>query len=285
MPDLSVLADKWLIVRIFGLPCGIAIDHVRELMSINDRPIVALPGYGPDLVGVLRLRDRVIPVVDLRTVLGFPSMAEENRGLLGLLTERERDHVNWITELEACVAENRPFRLATDPHACKFGKWYDALMGDEATLLRTTNGDRTLERHFRQIDGPHQRIHGIAQAVAAAVDGGRAEEGRVLIERTRSTDLAAIVNLFTEMRRCIAEVRRPQIVVLERGERHIGALVDAVDAVQEIPADEIEPAGDDQLDSADISGFTRRIEEASGKVISLLRTEAIFNRLGVPVLS
>ena len=79
----------------------------------------------PEIRGVINLRGKVMQLIDLRVKLGLPSAKAEFDELIQLLHDREQDHHNWLTELEACVRERRPFKMAKDPHACKFGLWYD----------------------------------------------------------------------------------------------------------------------------------------------------------------
>jgi hypothetical protein len=66
-----------------------------------------------------------------------------------VLGQRQQDHMKWLTESEASVAENRPFALTTDPHACAFGRWYDNFHTDDPWLAAAV----------RKLDAPRRRIH------------------------------------------------------------------------------------------------------------------------------
>ena len=69
--DMSALAGKYLTFILAGEEYGIEILKVREiigLMDITDVP--RMPGY---VRGVINLRGKVIPVVDLRTKFGMMS--------------------------------------------------------------------------------------------------------------------------------------------------------------------------------------------------------------------
>ena len=52
---------------------GIAILKVREIIGIV--PITPVPGTPPFMQGVINLRGKIIPVVDLRAKFGMPSQA------------------------------------------------------------------------------------------------------------------------------------------------------------------------------------------------------------------
>jgi purine-binding chemotaxis protein CheW len=88
----------------------------------------------PEIRGVINSRGKVIPLIDLRVKLGLPSANVELDELIQLLHDREQDHYNWLPELEACVRERRQFKLARDPHACKFGLWHDKFQTDNSLL-------------------------------------------------------------------------------------------------------------------------------------------------------
>lgn len=279
MHATATALDQWLIVRLAGQSFGVEVRCVRELATTQDKHIAPLPRLPDGVVGVLKLRDEVLPVADLRRLLGMPALATETTALVQLLKDREQDHVNWLRELEACVREQRTFQLATNPHMCKFGKWFDALMADDAALSALCNGDEMLERSFRQtlaqFDAPHQRIHSIAQRVTEAVAQGHADEGHAIIERTRDGDLAAMIQLFAAACTTLAERRHPLLVVLSLFGRNVGALVDSVEAVTTVGEEMLTDDGQSNLSSAMVVGFMRSQGEQTDKPTPLLNIEGV----------
>src|SRR5690349_21738071 len=113
---------------------------------------VRLPDTAEWVRGVLEIRDQVVPLMDLRKRMGMQSSVEEIEEFCALMQQREQDHRDWLAELEASVRENRPFRLTTDPHQCKFGKWYDAYQPPNLTV----------EGLLKKFDAPHRAIHRLA---------------------------------------------------------------------------------------------------------------------------
>lgn len=282
MQSLTTTSDKWLIVQLAGVRFGLEVSHVREMTTLRDKRIVATPCRPRHLAGVLKLRNRVLPVVDLRVLLGMPSMADESAELLSLLDAREQDHVNWLRALEQCIQDKSAFTLATDPHKCKFGKWYDALMADAAEIQRLANNDSGFERMLvellRQFDAPHQRIHAIAVRVTTAVAEGRVKEAAGIIDKTRTTDLASMIALFAEARRTVLEHRKPLVVVLETGERVLAGLVDSLDAVYEVSADQTMDCADARVPREVIAGFVALGPAQDTHVTTLLRTGELLDR-------
>jgi chemotaxis signal transduction protein len=279
MATAAIASDTWVVVRLRDQLFGIEARYVQEMTTTQRRRIHTLPRAPVGVAGVLKLRDRVFPVVDLRVLLGMSSMAAETASLVGLLEERERDHVNWLNELEACVNEKREFRLATDPHLCKFGKWYDTMMADETARGRIFSNNVTLERVLlgilRQFDLPHQRIHGVALSVTQALAEQRVDQAHAIIEQTRTTDLAAVRRLFADTRTAVQEMMYPLIGVLEIQGRVIGVLVDTIEAVRDIPQEQVDRTRTTDLATSFVVGFAKQSEDPSGKMTTLLKAESL----------
>lgn len=215
-------AYPWVLFRLREEHYAVSARAVREMVVLDT--VTALPGAPSSVRGVWNLRGRTLPLLDLRVLAGMPSSEAETTALIDLLTAREADHRRWLDELEACVEEQRAFSLATDPHECAFGKWYDHFTTDNLVLSAV----------LRRFDGPHRRIHAIATEVATLVATGAPERARALIERTRAGDLSKMVHLFASARRMLREESRETALVLESGGRDVAVSADAVVAVERL---------------------------------------------------
>jgi len=71
-PTTDERAGKYLTFMIGKEEFGVGVLKVREIMGIQD--ITAVPQTPPYLKGVINLRGKVIPVIDLRLKFGLPSM-------------------------------------------------------------------------------------------------------------------------------------------------------------------------------------------------------------------
>lgn len=204
--------------HLVGVPCEI----VQEMFLLKDvrRPT----GMGATQRGVAVLRGRTYPALDLRLCLGMAAAAEQTAQLVAMLGEREQDHRNWLAELEASVAEQRPFRLTTDPRKCKFGLWYYAYRTD----------DPVVRGELARFEQPHAAIHGVAVKVAALVAGGRAEEARQVLASTRSGLLAELIGDFARVKEAIVAQQREIGVLLALGGREVVLAVDRAEAVADL---------------------------------------------------
>lgn len=200
--------------------------------------------------GVINLRGQVFPVIDLRLKMGMTSLVDEAEDLIALLDQREQDHKNWIAELESSVRERQEFKLATDPHKCAFGKWYDNF----------TTDNRTLASCLTKFDAPHKKIHAIAINVKEMEENEDFDSAYGIINRTKEGELAEMIKLFSEARSLFRESNREIALVLEWEDKTMAVGVDLVETVEKLSESNIEemPEAVSTLDNACVAGIGNR---------------------------
>ena len=219
----------WLIVRLKGQSFALPTQEVRELVT---KPQITVVPDTPEYVsGVMNIRGRMVPVIDLRRRLGMTPASEESESFCALMDQRRQDHVNWLTELEASVRERREFKLATDPHRCAFGRWYDNYKPENVWI-------GALLRRFAE---PHQRIHSTASEVLALQSQGNWEGAMGLIGRTRSGVLAKMITLFANLQELIRQSQQEIAVVLQTDNRTFAVSVDEAIAVEKFEGENLGP--------------------------------------------
>ena len=219
----------WVLIRLGQSVLAIESSSVREMLLLPHT--TGVPNAGPEVRGVVTLRDRAIAVVDLRKLLGMPSLLEDADALNATLEQRAEDHRRWVDELASSVTDRREFKLTLDPHQCAFGKWYD---GFRATSV-------VLESHLKRFDQPHKAIHALGATVADLVRQGRADDAHAVIDHARSTTLVTLMQLFDETPKILAEMNREMLIVLRDGDHIISITADAVESVEAVSAESIEP--------------------------------------------
>jgi purine-binding chemotaxis protein CheW len=109
-------AGRYLTFKLGKEEFGIQVRHVREIMGAQD--ITAVPGTPAHLKGVLNLRGKIIPVVDLRLKFSFPDapftqttciivvqvVQDGEQSLIGLIV----DGVSEVLNLTAAEIEDPP---------------------------------------------------------------------------------------------------------------------------------------------------------------------------------
>jgi purine-binding chemotaxis protein CheW len=252
----------WLIVRLNGQSYALPTLEVREL--VMNAETTAVPDV-PDYVrGVINFRGSTIPVIDLRKRLGMTSASAESDRFCTMMKQRRQDHVNWLNELESSARERREFKLATDPHKCAFGRWYDSYKPDNVWIGAL----------LRRFDRPHQQIHATADQVHRLQERGDWEQNMALIERTRQGVLASMIVLFDDLQRLIRETRQEITVVLRTDRRTFGVSVDEALAVETFQPESLQPV---PLTTAD-----RAVAQLGNKgerepLVLLLATDCLFD--------
>ena len=243
---------------------AVSSQNVREIVILPK--VVAVPNLSPDIRGVINLRGKVMQLIDLRLKLGLPSAKAELDELIQLLSDREQDHQKWLAELEACVRDNRPFKMARDPHACKFGQWYDKYQTDNSLLKMA----------LRKMAEPHQIIHATADLALQQVERGDKEGALGLLAERRNHELAELAKLFEEARGLLRDHHRELAVVLGRGEKRFAISIDQMEAVERIPAESIEPMSTTMTGRADAFQWRIGKRAKTSQTIVLLDDDFLF---------
>jgi purine-binding chemotaxis protein CheW len=87
-------AGKYLTFGLANEEFGIQVRRVREIMGVQE--VTAVPHTPPYVKGVINLRGKVIPVVDLRTKFGMPEQAYTQRTCI-IVVELEQDGARLLT--------------------------------------------------------------------------------------------------------------------------------------------------------------------------------------------
>lgn len=82
-------AGKYLTFQLASEEFGIQVLKVREIMGIQD--ITAVPQTPPHIKGVINLRGKVVPVIDLRLKFGLPA-ADYTAKTCIIVTQLKSDH-------------------------------------------------------------------------------------------------------------------------------------------------------------------------------------------------
>lgn len=135
--------------EVFGMP----VDQVQEILDA--RPISRLPQMPPSLLGIIDVRGRTIPVVDLRRVLGFEAGQETGNTRILVITAAGPDGPTTLG-----VRADRVFEVTglddgrLEPPASAGGRW---AAGCVAGIGRKNGGFVTvldLDRVMADMDVP-----------------------------------------------------------------------------------------------------------------------------------
>jgi len=140
-PDQMIMADDegpgegpigGVILRFAGARYAVDMRNVAEVVPVP--PMTRVPGGPPWLTGVVNWRGRVLPVVDLRPLVGAPLSPMPTSARLVVLTEEDVE--------VALIADMVPGLLDCDPESL------------EAIPATVSSGIAALVRGVVDFDGP-----------------------------------------------------------------------------------------------------------------------------------
>jgi len=220
MNDSISLGYPWVIFMLHKSQMAVSAEHVQSMVVASEPSKV--PHVAEYYRGVINLRGTIVPLIDLRVRLGMSSFLKEVEDFCSLMDEREQDHRRWLKELESSVRDKREFTLATDPHQCAFGKWYDSYKPASYTLTSL----------LKQFEEPHRIIHGIADKVFAMGKKGDTAGAYKLIEDCHEKELAQMITLFAHAKQYYRTQNFEVAIVLENQRNLVAMVVDSIESVE-----------------------------------------------------
>ncbi|MDH5358254.1 MAG: CZB domain-containing protein [Gammaproteobacteria bacterium] len=168
---------------------GLDIENVLMLgQEVND--VQRLPVEERGFCGVVKYQGEVVPVLDYAHRIGVPSGMDCKTDLLETLTAREKEHIEWLNELEKAIKTGSTFAETTNPDQCAFGKWYNNF----------ETRDETLKELLVAFEEPHRTIHGLAEKLLSLRDNGKEAEALEALATARATTLSRLIALFSRAR-------------------------------------------------------------------------------------
>lgn len=217
----------WLVFSIHEEQFAINSKYVASILHKNEE-IVFVPHEHDYVKGLITFRESPIKLIDMRRLLNEESIEHEMAAFNEMIDKRKNDHIKWVNELERCSHDGEHFGLATDPHKCEFGKWYDNFQTDILTI----------QFHMNKIEEPHRLLHESASEYnACARDCAHCERPeclKVIVERAKTEYVAEVLELLDEAKNVFKDYFKEMIIAVEAGDYTFGFLVDEVIAVEDI---------------------------------------------------
>lgn len=202
-------------------------EYVSTIMQVPEYQQV--PETLPEITGVFLYREETVSMVDLRKMMKKKSLEEEYQDFCVMLEERKKDHIEWVETLEHSAKTGEKFKLATDPHQCKLGKWYYSFKSD----------NQEVNFHLHKIEEPHARLHEAALDVENCLqdcDNCKREEClREILERLKKENMPQILGLLDETKDIFQSTVFHEMALVLNGQKKYAMIVDEVLAVEELP--------------------------------------------------
>jgi chemotaxis signal transduction protein len=124
-------------------------ENIKELVQYTSPQPVA--GSSKYIDGIISHKNKIIPILSMRKLLGFETFTDAQMKLLNLV---EGQHVAWVKDYENSLRTGEPFKKALNPHMCDLGKWIDKTV---KCLKCNTHGYIDILK--RDVVGYHNSLH------------------------------------------------------------------------------------------------------------------------------
>jgi purine-binding chemotaxis protein CheW len=252
---------------------GVPIESVAEMTQLQDTyPISGAPGW---ILGMMQLRDSVVPILDLRLRLGFSCLQDELESLNRDLSTHRDEHVEWIRTLAADPDCRDAIEYEKELRACGLRSWLEAL----------GPADPGLGGAVARLQGPDERLHAVVESGRELARRGDATGARRLFERARGFELKDLLQGFDGLLRDVRGRGRQMVVILRGAQENLAVAVDHIDSVASVDADQILPRPLHGLESGErsadllVSSIVRRHDQTD--LIQILDVERLFRSAGV----
>lgn len=197
-----------------------------NVLAIQEMPAIeSVPQAPKGIRGIFVFHEDIAPVLDLRSALCEDSLESEAQGFAKMLEARKQDHLNWMDKLKESVNNNTKFTLATDPHKCAFGKWYDS--------YKPTNG--AVRVHLSKIEEPHRALHETAIRVEeCAAQGSDCCNVHEILEQAEQKYVKKVLEILEEAKDVLKDSFREMALVLSLEGKLCALSVDEVLSIDEL---------------------------------------------------
>lgn len=242
--------EQYLIFETSSNKIAINLEYVLEVIRIPKW--TPYPNANDYIKGIFNLRNKIIPLIDFRKLLGYNSFDDENNQLIETLKLREQDHINWLNELENSVNENREFTLTTDPKKCKFGVWFYSFKSENSSI----------DLFLKEFEEPHNKIHALAHKVSDLIKANRKDEAIKIVNDAKAKELKRMLNLFSELYNMIRNSSKEFVVIIQTDNGIKSFTVDKIDQIIRVEEGEIST-----LDNAELKGTAKEVIKRDNDII------------------
>ena len=241
------------------------IEIVKEILRVGN--ITEVPETPEYILGILAVRDTLLPVVDLRKIFDFSDLAKDvNQELDKILKE----HEDFVKDLKNSIETGSPFRCELDHNKCGFGLW----------IKKFITSSEKINQAIESMKKDHQIFHELAKIILQKVKEHNKDSALQLFENDIVPVFEKLKEHFKNLKEAISEdIKEDQrILVLEIFNTPIGILVDRIKQVIRVPKDSIEkPPEILKTERSDNLKGIAKLEEGK-RIIMLISEESLFDK-------
>jgi len=209
-------------------------DNLFCVNSVHVAGIIQLQEYTPipsaprQVRGMMKYRDSVVTLFDLRGALNMGSLEEQYDQFCHMIDQRKQDHERWVRALEDTIQNGAPFTLATDPHQCALGKWRDSFHSEIGEVNFQLN----------QLDNPHASLHHSALEILDLQSGEDTPASRraiaAIFDHVKNTYMPTVLSMLEDMKHVFRACVFREMILLLNGRENLGIIVENVHSVENL---------------------------------------------------
>jgi len=110
---ISDLKDRYLLFNIEDTKYGVSLEYVLEIINVQN--ITSVPGVAHYIKGIINLRGKIIPIIDVRIKLGLPEREYDDKTCIIVLNIHEMNAGVIVDSVSEVVsAENSQLSAPAD---------------------------------------------------------------------------------------------------------------------------------------------------------------------------
>ena len=197
--------------EVAGQEYALTIENVQEIVQVPEH-INRVPKTDSHVLGVVTLRERLLPLVSLRAMFGLPAVPLDDRSKIVVVPLPDQTSVGIVMDTVKEVLRVNRSMLDPVPSLMRGGKTHGEIQG----ICRLNGGKRLVSGLSAEALFDNEVVR---RAAAQLVKGENAEDAMV------SDDVAGAVALAEE----------EQFVVFRLADEEYGAPIDAVQEIVRVP--------------------------------------------------
>lgn len=215
----------WVLLRVREQLFGVPATGVREMVELPDvTPVPNTPDY---VLGLITLRGRVTPTIDLRQRMGLITADAEMEAILSRLEQAERAHQDWFRRLLETSQSTGGFRFEPPEEIVSFQSW----------MRSFHSGNSVVQGQIQKAREPHDDLLDALKGASENAKGSGAVQKLQQIESRQFTSFASTLTMTRER---IRDAHRQIAVVLIHGDREVGITVDEVASIERLKEGSLE---------------------------------------------
>lgn len=133
----------------------------------------------------------------------------EVRDVITFLSEKETDHLRWLSSLAESIISGSSFEGQLDPHKCDLGEWYyNYINSEEFNKL-----PEDVKLRLSELEGPHEAVHASAEKIVALYNSNQIDwqdQAEIIYSTEAKPNIIKVSSILVSAREALAKDSQAQ---------------------------------------------------------------------------